>query len=73
MTTPFNPKPQHKPQDAIHTGDVSRHVEVDADELSESRRVVVLDGFGVSKCLHDWIRLQQLRLQLALTKQKRRR
>ena len=71
MTTPSNPKPQHRPQDVIHTGDVSRHVEVDADELSESRRVVVLDGFGVSKCLHDWIRLQQLRLQLALTDKKK--
>ena len=48
------------------TGNVSRHVKVDPNEFSESRRVVVLDRFGVSECLHDRIRLQQLRLQLAL-------
>mmetsp|Transcript_36119 Transcript_36119/g.108461 ORF Transcript_36119/g.108461 Transcript_36119/m.108461 type:complete len:238 (+) Transcript_36119:2148-2861(+) len=40
-------------------------VELNADEFAEARRIVVACGGGVAKGLQDWIRPQQLILELA--------
>ena len=49
----------------IRTGDTSVRREADADELSESARVVVSLSLGIAKRFQDWICLKNLAFQKA--------
>jgi len=44
--------------------DLALGAEVDSDEFSEPRRVVVLDGFSVSKALENGVTADQLFVQV---------
>lgn len=46
--------------------DVMTPIEVDLNELAESRRVVVASGLGIAERLHDRIRRQHFLLDLGL-------
>ena len=56
----------------LHVGprQLSRLVEVDADELAEARAVVVPHGLGVAKGLQDGVRLDDLVLERDLSLQR---
>ena len=54
----------------VGPGQLSRLVEVDADELAEARAVVVPHGLGVAKGLQDGVRLDDLVLERDLALQR---
>ena len=52
----------------VSASNVAAGIEVDPDELPESRGVVILDGLGVAEGLEDGVGLQQLLLKFSLEK-----